>query len=196
MNNYNIENLIIQSFRKKIKQKNIRDIGKFLQFIAENYVQLWLKEECGIESTSAENDENGNETPWDILTKLLLRLQVKYRGGKGNPTRKYPNGRPKLFLETTRRNSQKNEGAKSESGHVAYGSDEFDIAIFVIPSEDFDFQNTEGLEILAIPAKELVNPKHPEILRKNVPAAIMDRYLGRAKEVILSYEHSQSVHSR
>jgi hypothetical protein len=112
-----------------------------------------------------------------------VRNQVKYRGGKQGK-----GNRPKLFLETTRRNSIKNAGAKSQSGHVAYGSDEFDVALFVVPSKDFDFLNTLGLEIIAIPAKELVDPNHPDILVKNVPASMMDRYLGRAKEVVLSYE--------
>lgn len=185
MYNHNITELILEAYYEKVKEKNTRDIGKFLQFVAEGYAQRWLKEECGIDSSCAENDENGNETPWDILTKNSIRHQVKYRGGKT------PSGRPKLFLETTRRNSTKNAGAKSQSGHVAYGSDEFDIALFVVPSKDFDFLNTSGLDIIAIPIKELIDPKHPEILVKNVPAKLMDRYLGKAKEIVLSYENSK-----
>lgn len=183
MQNYNIQDLILEAYQEKVEQKNVRDIGKFLQFVAEGYVRRWLKEECGIESNAAENDENGNETTWDILTEKNLRNQVKYRGGKT------ASGRPKLFLETTRRNSTKNAGAKSFSGHVAYGSDEFDIALFVIPSKDFNFLDTSGLEIVAIPIKELVDPNHPEILVRNVPASIMDRYLGKAKEVVLTHEN-------
>jgi len=185
MNNYNIQDLILEAYQEKVEQKNTRDIGKFLQFVAEGYVRRWLKEECGIASTSAENDENGNETTWDILTENNIRDQVKYRGGKSQ------SGRPKLFLETTRRNSIKNAGAKSESGHVAYGSDEFDIALFVVPSKDFDFVNTGGLDIIAIPVKELIDPKHPDILVKNVSASLMDRYRGRAKEVVLAYENAK-----
>jgi len=185
MKNYSILELILESYQEKVEQKNTRDIGKFLQFVAEGYARRWLKEECGIDSSSAENDENGNETTWDILTENSIRDQVKYRGGKT------ASGRPKLFLETTRRNSKKNAGAKSKSGHVAYGSNEFDIALFVVPSKDFDFLNTSGLEIIAIPAKELVDPNHPEILMKNVPASLMDRYLGKAKEIVLSYEKPQ-----
>jgi hypothetical protein len=185
MKNYNILELIYEAYQEKVEQKNIRDIGKFLQFVAEGYARRWLKEECGIDSSCAENDENGNETTWDILTENSIREQVKYRGGKS------ASGRPKLFLETTRRNSKKNVGAKSQSGHVAYGSDEFDVALFVVPSKDFDFLNTSGLEIIAIPAKELVDPNHPEILVKNVPSKLMDRYLGKAKEVVLSYEKCQ-----
>lgn len=183
MKNYNIKELILEAYEEKVEEKNTRDIGKFLQFVAEGYVRRWLKEECGIESTSSENDEKGNETTWDILTENSTRIQVKYRGGKSS------SGRPKLFLETTRRNSAKNAGAKSSSGHVAYGSDEFDIALFVIPSKDFNFLDTNGLEVIAIPVKELVNQKHPEILVKNVSAELMDRYLGKSKEVILSHEN-------
>lgn len=183
MKNYSVTDLLLQAYQEKVEQKNTRDIGKFLQFVAEEYARRWLKEECGIESNSAENDENGNETTWDILTEALIRYQVKYRGGKS------ASGRPKLFLETTRRNSKKNAGAKSQSGHVAYGSNEFDVAMFIVPSQDFDFLNTSGLEIIAIPAKELIDPNHPEILVKNVPAKLMDRYLGKVKEVVLSYEN-------
>jgi hypothetical protein len=185
MKNYSITELLLEAYQEKVEENNTRDIGKFLQFVAEGYARRWLKEECGIDNSSAENDENGNETTWDILTEENVRNQVKYRGGKS------ASGRPKLFLETTRRNSKKNAGAKSQSGHVAYGSDEFDVALFVVPSKDFDFLNTNGLEIIAIPAKELVDPNHPEILVKNVPAALMDRYLGKAKEVVLSYEQSK-----
>jgi hypothetical protein len=191
MNNYSIKDLILQAYDEKVEEENTRDIGKFLQFVAENYVRLWLKEECGIESEGADNDEDGNENTWDIITRAWVRGQVKYRGGRGNPTKKYPNGRPKLFLETTRRNSEKNAGAKSESGHVAYGADEFDVALFVIPGDNYNFLSTDGLEMLAIPVSELINPKHPEILLKNVPAAIMDKYRGKAKEIVLELENAK-----
>lgn len=196
MRNYSIQELILEAYQEKVEQQNTRDIGKFLQFVAEGYARRWLKEECDIISEGAENDENGNETTWDIFTENKVRDQVKYRGGKGNPTKKYPNGRPKLFIETTRRNSAKNAGAKSASGHVAYGADEFDAALFVIPGKDFDFKRTEGLEVIVIPAKELVNPKHPEILLKNVPAAIMDKYRGKAKETVLALENAKRVSNR
>jgi len=191
MRNYSIQELILEAYQEKVEQKNTRDIGKFLQFVAEGYARRWLKEECGINSEGAENDENGNETTWDILTEANLRNQVKYRGGKQGKS-----GRPKLFLETTRRNSKKNAGAKSASGHVAYGSNEFDAALFVVPGNNFDFLNTEGFEIIVIPVQELVNPKHHEILLKNVPAAIMDRYRGKAKETVLALENAKRVSNR
>lgn len=191
MRNYSIQELILEAYQEKVDQKNTRDIGKFLQFVAEGYARRWLKEECGINSEGAENDTNGNETTWDILTEANVRDQVKYRGGKQGKT-----GRPKLFLETTRRNSKKNAGAKSASGHVAYGSDEFDAALFVIPSDDFDFFNTSGFEVIVIPVKELVNPDHPEILLKNVPAVVMDKYRGKAKETVLELENAKRVHNR
>jgi len=187
MRNYSIQDLILEAYQEKVQDKNIRDIGKFLQFVAEGYARRWLKEECGIDSEGAENDANGNESTWDISTELLTKIQVKYRGGKSQ------SGRPKLFLETTRRNSQKNAGAKSASGHVAYGSDEFDAALFVVPTSEFDFMNTDGFEVIAIPVGELVNPNHPDILLKNVPAAIMDKYRGKAKETVLSLENAKRV---
>lgn len=191
MRNYSIQELILESYQEKVEQKNTRDIGKFLQFVAEGYARRWLKEECGISSESAENDANGNETTWDILTESNVRDQVKYRGGKQGKS-----GRPKLFLETTRRNSKKNAGAKSASGHVAYGSNEFDAALFVIPSKDFDFLNTNGFEVIVIPVNELVNPDHPEILLKNVPAVVMDKYRGKAKETVLELENAKRLHNR
>jgi hypothetical protein len=191
MRNYSIQELILEAYQEKVNEKNTRDIGKFLQFVAEGYARRWLKEECGINSEGAKNDEKGNETTWDILTEAEVRDQVKYRGGKQGKS-----GRPKLFLETTRRNSKKNAGAKSQSGHVAYGSDEFDVALFVIPKENFDFLNTEGFEVIAIPVQELVNPEHPDILLKNVPAAIMDKYRGKAKETVLAIEDAKRVYNR
>ena len=48
MRNYSIQELILESFQEKVEQKNTRDIGKFLQFVAEGYARRWLKEECGI----------------------------------------------------------------------------------------------------------------------------------------------------
>ena len=187
MRNYSIQDLILEAYQEKVQDKNIRDIGKFLQVVAEGFASRWLKEEWGIDSEGAENDANGNESTWDILTEATVRDQVKYRGGKQK------SGRPKLFLETTRRNSQKNAGAKSASGHVAYGSDEFDAAIFVVPTSEFDFMNTNGFEVIAIPVGELVNPNHPDILLKNLPAAIMDKYRGKAKETVLSLENAKRV---
>ena len=187
MRNYSIQELILEAYQEKVSEKNIRDIGKFLQFVAEGYARRWLKEECGINSVGAENDANGNESTWDLYTEAEIRDQVKYRGGKQK------SGRPKLFLETTRRNSKKNEGAKSASGHVAYGSDEFDAALFVVPNDDFDFMNTDGFEVIAIPISELVNPNYPDILLKNVPAAIMDRYRGKARETVLALENAKRV---
>tara|TARA_R100000152_G_C6761009_1_gene185088 strand:- start:996 stop:1556 length:561 start_codon:yes stop_codon:yes gene_type:complete len=186
MRNYGIQELISEAYQEKVSEKNTRDIGKFLQFVAEGYARRWLREVCDIENDGAENDEKGNEFTWDIITEGGLRVQVKYRGGKQGKS-----GRPKLFLETTRRNSQKNAGAKSASGHVAYGSDEFDAALFVIPKDGFDYNNTDGLEVLVIPVAELVHPDHPDILLKNVPAVIMDKYRGKAKETILSLEHAE-----
>lgn len=191
MQNYTIFELLTESYHEKVEQGITRDIGKFLQFVAEGYARRWLKEECGIESEGVKNDGMGNEPTWDILTTKNVRNQVKYRGGKQGKSK-----RPKLFLETTRRNSKKNAGAQSASGHVAYGVNEFDAVLFVIPGDDFDFFNTEGLEVIVIPAIELVNPKHPEILLKNVPAAVMDKYVGKAKETILKLEYAKSIQNR
>ena len=53
--------------------------------------------------------------------------------------------------------------------------------------------NTNGFEVIAIPVNELVNPNHPDILLKNVPAAIMDKYRGKAKETVLSLENAKRV---
>ena len=192
MRNYSIRELILEAYQEKVSAKNTRDIGKFLLFVAEGYARRWLKDICGLDNIGAENDENGNESTWDIsLLESFLRLQVKYRGGTAGKS-----GRPKLYLETTRRNSQKNAGAKSASGHVAYGSDEFDAALFVIPTSDYDFLNTEGLEVLVIPVNELVHPDHPDILLKNVPASTMDKYRGKAKETLLALHNSKLLQNR
>ena len=70
MRNYSIQELILEAYQEKVSEKNTRDIGKFLQFVAEGYARRWLKEVCGINSEGAENDANGNESTWDI--SLLL----------------------------------------------------------------------------------------------------------------------------
>ena len=60
MKKYQIFELLNKAYKKKVKQKNIRDIGKFLQFVGEDYAQKWLDEECEIDSSCVENDEKGN----------------------------------------------------------------------------------------------------------------------------------------
>ena len=53
--------------------------------------------------------------------------------------------------------------------------------------------NTDGFEVIAIPISELVNPNYPDILLKNVPAAIMDKYRGKARETVLALENAKRV---
>lgn len=178
----NIINMLAEAYQNKVKVGDARDIGKFLQFIAEDYVRYVLTKDFNIGVSGVINDAYGNEPTWDLITKNGVRIQVKYRGGKSS------SGRPNLFLETTRRNSQKNAGAKSSSGHVAYGSNEFDIAVFVIPTDKFDYKTTAGLRLLAIPADELVDPEYPNILCRRVSASLMDKYFALTEETLIAYE--------
>jgi len=37
MRNYSIQDLILEAYQEKVQDKNIREIGKFLQVVAEGY---------------------------------------------------------------------------------------------------------------------------------------------------------------
>jgi hypothetical protein len=119
-----IENGIIQNM-------TVIDWGKAMARCNEIIQKDILKSIC-IEAYDPETDEDcpeisiANNSPgFDILAKnsngKMCRIQSKLRQVKG-----VTDFSQKTHFETTRRHSKKNEGAASDSGHVAYGCDEFD----------------------------------------------------------------------
>ena len=113
---------------------------------------------------------------WQRDSTRGLRIQAKFRSSI-------------LHLENTRRNSKKNLGAASTSGHVAYSLGECDVFCFTRPNGEYN--TTDKWEILAIPAAELEDPKNPGFIRRSIPKKIEKEWIGRAKEVLESLEARQ-----
>jgi hypothetical protein len=161
----NTQDLLLESFQRKIKEGNTKDTSKILQFAYEDFVLYKLKQN-GIVCNFAQTN-NKNDLSYDLITEDNIRIQVK---GRASTT---SSGRPNLHLENTRRVSGKNKGNASKSGHVSYGLDEHDIIVFVLP---IDFSDVETWKCLAIPTKSLEDPKNKGRLIRNVPAGIIDTW--------------------
>ena len=95
-------------------------------------IQKDILKGIGIEAYDPETDADcpeviiANNSPgFDILAKnsegKMCRIQSKLRQVKG-----VTDFSQQTHFETTRRHSKKNEGNASDSGHVAYGCNEFD----------------------------------------------------------------------
>ena len=131
-----------------------RDIGKFLAPMAEIAVRDWLVGQTGLEMKCVSGES------YDIIETMHgTRIQVKFRMGDWH-------------LETTRRNSNKNQDTNA-SGHVVYREDEFDVLAVFIPGPGF---GRTGSRIRLVPVDELVNPKKPDELVKKVPQPIRRKY--------------------
>lgn len=130
-----------------------RGIGKILAPAAEEVVRDWLIDQTGLEMGIIQGK------PYDIETMHGTRIQVKTRYNE-------------WALETTRRNSNKNQDTNA-SGHVVYREDEFDVLAVFIPGPGF---GRTGSRIRLVPVDELVNPKKPDELVKKVPQPIRRKY--------------------
>lgn len=133
-----------------------RDIGKVLAYVAETFVNKWLKEKCGrpiinVVGKSYDGITNDDKPP--------IRNQIKFRMNTWH-------------LETTRRNSQKNNNMNS-TGHIVYSKDEFDILIIFKPSPTFGLS---GSTIRCIPVSALVNPNKPDQLIRGINSKIRKIY--------------------
>lgn len=128
---------VIDQFAKQlienpiIKNMSVIDWGKAMARCNE-IIQKDLLKNLGIEAYDPETDNNcpeiniANNSPgFDILVKQkegrFIRIQSKLRQVRG-----VTDFSQQVHFETTRRHSKKNKGTASESGHVAYGCDEFD----------------------------------------------------------------------
>ena len=119
-----IENKIIQNM-------TVIDWGKAMARCNE-IIQIDILRSIGIKAYDPETDEDcpeistSNNSPgFDAIVKnsegKISRLQSKLRQVTG-----VTDFSRQTHFETTRRHSKKNEGPASSSGHVAYGTDEFD----------------------------------------------------------------------
>lgn len=135
--------------------KQHRDIGKILAPGAETYVSQWLSRVSGrpIRNVIGESYDGITED------EPLVRHQVKFRCKDWH-------------LEVTRRNSKKNENS-SETGHVKYSREEFDVLVIFVPGPFFSLSQAH---IRCIPIDALVDPKKPTHLYARIPQKIRKMY--------------------
>lgn len=166
------EKYICEAHDQMIKNNDVRELGKIRAASAEFVAKDWINANTSINvilpyENSDYNDKNG--TGFDLYSvKNKTRIQVKYRAGP-------------FHLETTRRNSIKNKGNRSLTGHSAYSTDECDIFFFVVPSKDSS--DPMNSKFIAIPTKELENPKNIGFCYTNVPASIIKNHSDQRKTI-------------
>ena len=122
---------------------------------------------------------------YDLLTEKYNRVQVKYR---------YVNGKTpfskQLHFETTRRNSKKNEGVASKSGHVSYSIDEFDYVASVIVHGAKDMTPIQYLnslndaKILLIKVSELEDPERKGCCLNSIPSKVLQNNQSNSLEIL------------
>jgi hypothetical protein len=159
-------------FEKLIEENDSREIGKFLAYTTEKVIAPeWLKEMCGLDVVPAPDDEEGQQSKYDLLVKDSgLRIQVKFRGGKT------------LHMEQTRRTTGKNSTGGSKNGQVRYSVDSFDVVLFVIPNNQYE--NYKEWDYVAIPAEELEDKNMIGYCVGSVSSKLKKKYIGKAIQVI------------
>ena len=161
---------VATGFNILINEGDTREIGKFLAFTTEKVIApRWLKETCGIETQSADDDAEGQQPKFDLISTEGLRLQIKFRGGKS------------LHMEQTRRTTGKNATGGAKNGQVRYSTDSFDVILFVIPT---DYADPSSWEYLAVPVGELADPNMEGYCVGNVPMGIRKKWAGKAAETL------------
>lgn len=152
-----------------IKSMTVIDWGKAMAR-ANEIIQKDLLQHCGIVAYDPELDadcptiETKNNSPgFDILaihptTGQPLRIQSKMRQVKGTT-----DFSQQTHFETTRRHSEKNKGNSSDTGHVAYSTDEFDYVMVTLVNVGKDGKlrenrnSVDNWSFSIIPITELVN---------------------------------------
>lgn len=179
---YDWKTYIAKSHLAMTQHKNSKEIGKirayaselmlcdFLNHYARNLqskITFIHNDELELHTSTLDElclEKQQCQSGYDILcvnpiTKRYKRIQVKHRLGS-------------LHLETTRRNSKKNIG-KNSSGHVSYGSNEFDFLIVVKGTFQSHVDMTK--DIIVFPIADLVDKTKPEMLINRIPKAVERR---------------------
>jgi hypothetical protein len=174
-----MENSIITSM-------TVIDWGKAMARCNE-IIQKSLLRYSGIKAYDPETDRDcpkidttNNSPGFDIvvvnLEGKLIRIQSKLRQVKG-----ITDFSRQTEFETTRRHSEKNKGASSDSGHVAYGCDEFDFVMISLINvgKNGDIRtnrNTvDNWSFSIIPIHELID-KEKNCCLTQIPAKILEKY--------------------
>jgi len=173
--------------KRLMKEGNLRDLGKMFGDANEDVQSDWIAENTSFTARPRSDfDDDPDASGYDLKTLNGMRIQSKVRV-KG------------IHLEQTRRKSAKNDGDASSTGHVSYSVDEFDVLLVSRPLGNIatkrdkytdtsrsieEYADVEKWDMIAIPAKELEDPKRPGFLRNTCPKAIWSKYVGRAAEVL------------
>lgn len=168
------EPYVLAAFRKIQEAVNTREFGKLVQLGNEELQTDWINDNTTLKLVNRKDDDH-NQSSYDLVTENSLRIQSKIRTKE-------------LHLENTRRNSNKNAGAASKTGHTAYSVGEADVYVFTIPKDKNDLksfmQSTNGVEMLAIPEYALIDDNNPGFLKTSVLKGVVEEYKGRAVEVL------------
>ena len=162
---------ITEAYDHMVDTVETRELGKLLAQPNEYMQRDWININTTLDVYKDEggNDSDKNGSGYDLISKNGLRIQSKFRSGG-------------FHLETTRRNSKKNQGAASTSGHVAYSVGEADVYCFTKPNGNF-LDPTQA-EIIAIPERALIDPKNPGFLRRSVSKTIQKQWEGKSAETL------------
>tara|TARA_B110000285_G_C15019201_1_gene560644 strand:- start:154 stop:726 length:573 start_codon:yes stop_codon:yes gene_type:complete len=157
-----------------IKSMSIIDWGKCMARPSE-LIQTELLSHCGLEINYS-NTKN-NSPGFDILVKNkageLKRVQSKLRQVKGKT-----DFSRQIHFETTRRHSNKNEGASSGRGHVVYSHDEFDYVMVSLINVRDGLGQRNNLDLWSfsiVPINELIDSANGCCLNK-IPSNILKKY--------------------
>ena len=155
-----------------VKKGCVRELGKIFAEPNE-YIQLdWINKNTSVLMKKREEDLDKNFSGYDLCSvdgKLTIQSKLRY---------------DTFHLEQTRRLSKKNLNESSKSGHVRYSIGEAHIYLFSKPKSKEDYVDILSWSFIAIPERELEDPKCQGYLRSNIPASIWKKYVGKAKEVI------------
>jgi len=163
---------VARGFEELIREGDTREIGKFLAFTTEKIIAPeWMENECGIKTISAPDEENQQARYDRLAVDSKLRIQVKFRGGKT------------LHMEQTRRTTGRNANGGAKNGQVRYSMDSFDVILFVIPNNEYE--DPSNWDYLVIPVFELEDPQMPGYCVGRVSAALIKKYKGQGKEVLV-----------
>lgn len=166
-----------------IKSMTVIDWGKAMAR-ANEIIQKDLLKHCGIQAYDPELDDDcpsistkNNSPGFDIVVKTesgeLKRVQSKLRQVKG-----VTDFSQQTHFETTRRHSKKNQGVNSNSGHVAYSTDEFDYVMVTLINVRENLEkrnNVDDWSFSIIPIQALHNDETGCCLT-NIPSKILEQY--------------------
>lgn len=171
------DHAILKAHKNLMIENDTKEVGKIRQQANEYMQQAWINQHTSLQ-VSRQSELRGtpgydtNESSWDLIddrsaAPSLLKIQSKYRGGKSTSSA--------FHMEQTRRNSHKNAGEASSSGHVSYSREEFDVALFTRPAKIVPEFNGDD-DLVAIPEYALRDPKRPGFLYRVVPMSVVRQW--------------------